>query len=63
MDVPVLKHYRRHAMTANFLLAALLTPADPFSMVLMIVLLVGLYAINIVVARRVNPMPMAERNL
>jgi sec-independent protein translocase protein TatC len=57
VDAPLLKKYRRHAILANVLLAALLTPADPFSMVLMAVPLVVLYELSVLVARRVNPVP------
>lgn len=55
VDTPLLRKYRRHAILVNVLLAALLTPADPFSMVLMAVPLVALYEVSILVARRVNP--------
>jgi sec-independent protein translocase protein TatC len=55
VDASLLRRYRRHAMVANFALAAMLTPADPFSMVLMALPLGALYEVSILVAKRVNP--------
>jgi sec-independent protein translocase protein TatC len=40
---------------ASFVVAALLTPADPFSMLLMAVPLMVLYEVSVLVAKRVNP--------
>lgn len=56
VDAPLLKRYRRHAIVANTLLAAALTPGqDPYSMVLMAIPMVVMYELSIIVARYVNP--------
>src|SRR3712207_2500182 len=56
VDAPLLKRYRRHAIVANFILAAALTPGqDPLSMVLMAVPMVVMYELSIIIARYVNP--------
>lgn len=48
-----LKKYRRHAIVALFIIAALLTPADPFSMILVAIPLLLLYEISIGISQRV----------
>jgi len=56
VDAPLLKRYRRHAIVANTLLAAALTPGqDPYSMVLMAIPMILMYELSIIVARYVNP--------
>ena len=56
VDAPLLKRYRRHAIVANALLAAALTPSpDPFSMILLAVPLMLMYELSIIIARYVNP--------
>lgn len=55
IDAPMLRKYRRHAIVINSILAAMLTPADPMSMILMAVPLIGLYEVSIIIARYVNP--------
>lgn len=55
IDAPMLRKYRRHAIVVNSILAAMLTPADPLSMVLMALPLIGLYEVSILIARYVNP--------
>lgn len=56
VDAPLLKRYRRHAIVANTILAAALTPSpDPFSMILLAVPMIALYELSIVIARYVNP--------
>ena len=56
VDAPLLKRYRRHAIVANFILAAALTPGqDPLSMILMAVPMVIMYELSIIIARYVNP--------
>lgn len=58
VDAPLLKRYRRHAIVANFVLAAALTASpDPFSMILMAFPMIALYEVSIVIARYVNPVP------
>jgi sec-independent protein translocase protein TatC len=47
-----MRHYRRHAIVAIFILAALLTPGtDPMSQIFLAVPLVGLYEISIWVSK------------
>jgi len=56
VDAPFLKRYRKHAIVANTVLAAALTPGqDPFSMVLMAIPMVVMYELSIIIARYVNP--------
>jgi sec-independent protein translocase protein TatC len=54
----LLKRYRRHAIVANTVLAAALTPTpDPFSMILLAIPMIFMYELSIVIARYVNPTP------
>lgn len=55
IDAPMLRKYRRHAIVVNAILAAMLTPADPMSMILMALPLIGLYEVSVIIARYVNP--------
>src|SRR5215210_1316097 len=56
VDAPLLKRYRKHAIVANTILAAALTPGqDPYSMILMAVPMIAMYELSILVARYVNP--------
>jgi len=56
VDAPLLKKYRRHAIVANTILAAALTPSpDPFSMILLAVPMIAMYEISVVIARFINP--------
>ena len=56
IDANLLKKYRRHAVVANTVLAAAITPSpDPFTMVMLAVPLVIMYELSIVIARHVNP--------
>src|SRR5215210_490955 len=56
IDASLLKRYRRHAIVANTILAAAITPSpDPFSMLLLAVPLIGMYELSIIIARYVNP--------
>jgi sec-independent protein translocase protein TatC len=58
IDASLLKRYRRHAIVANTILAAALTPTpDPFSMILLAVPMILMYELSIVIARYVNPTP------
>lgn len=50
-----LKKYRRAAVVVNAVVAAMLTPADIFSMILLLIPLVFLYELSIIIARYVNP--------
>ncbi len=56
IDAPLLRHYRRHAIVANAVLAAALTPTpDVFTMMLMAVPMILMYEVSIIIARYVNP--------
>jgi len=56
IDANLLKKYRKHAVVANTILAAAITPSpDPFTMVMLAVPLIIMYEISIVIARYVNP--------
>ncbi|HEV8045110.1 MAG TPA: twin-arginine translocase subunit TatC [Rubrobacter sp.] len=56
VDAPLLKKYRKHAIIANLILAAALTPTpDPFTMFLMGIPMIAMYELSIVIARYVNP--------
>lgn len=56
VDAPLLRKYRKHAIIANTVLAAALTPGqDPYSMVLMAVPMLVMYELSIIIARYVNP--------
>jgi sec-independent protein translocase protein TatC len=48
-----LKKYRKHAIIALFIVAAILTPADPFSMIMVALPLLLLYELSIMVSRKV----------
>ena len=51
----ILKKWRRGAIVVNTVLAAALTPADVFSMILLAVPLIFLYEVSILIAGYVNP--------
>ncbi len=56
IDANLLKKYRKHAIVANTVLAAAITPSpDPFTMVMLAVPLIIMYELSIVIARYVNP--------
>ena len=56
IDANLLKKYRKHAVVANTILAAAITPSpDPFTMVMLAIPLVIMYELSIVIARYVNP--------
>ena len=56
IDANLLKKYRKHAIVANTILAAAITPSpDPFTMVMLAVPLIIMYEFSIVIARYVNP--------
>jgi sec-independent protein translocase protein TatC len=64
ITAPMLRRFRRHAIMVNALLAAVLTPAEPFSMIMMMIPLVFLYEVSIQIARYVNPVvdePLPDR--
>lgn len=53
----LLRRYRRHAILILALLAAVITPPDAFSMVLVLLPLMGLYEYSIGVAKRAEKRP------
>src|SRR5215212_1613201 len=56
VDASLLKKYRKHAIVANTILAAAITPSpDPFSMLLMAFPMIVMYELSIIIARYVNP--------
>src|ERR687893_344717 len=56
IDANLLKRYRKHAIVANTILAAAITPSpDPFTMIMLAVPLIVMYELSIVIARYVNP--------
>ena len=56
VDALLLKKYRKHAIVANTILAAALTPGqDPYTMVLLAVPMIFMYELSIIIARYVNP--------
>lgn len=48
-----LKKYRRHAIVILFIIAGILTPADPISIFLVAIPLLALYEISIIISKRV----------
>jgi len=53
-----LRKYRRHSIMAIFIIAAILTPPDPFTQILMATVLMILYEISILLVARVYPWPV-----
>ncbi len=52
IDRGVLRKYRRHAFIAILVLSALITPSDPFSMVVLAIPMYGLYEFSIILCKR-----------
>lgn len=52
-----LKHYFKYAMVVIFIVAAIITPPDVISQILMAIPLIFLYALSIFIAKVVNPAP------
>ncbi|MGX2973052.1 twin-arginine translocase subunit TatC [Helicobacter sp. T3_23-1059] len=50
-----LKNFFKYAVVLIFIIAAIITPPDPFSQLLMAIPLVGLYGLAILIARFTNP--------
>jgi sec-independent protein translocase protein TatC len=55
-----LRRYRRYAVVGMCVLAAVLAPPDPISMVLLAVPLIALYEVSIIAASLVEPKPVKE---
>ena len=51
----VLKKYRKHAFVVVLLLAAFITPSDPFSMFVLAIPLYGLFEFSILICRKAEP--------
>lgn len=58
-----LKQYRRHAIVILVALAAIITPPDAFSQVLIALPLVGLYEISVLVSKRVERQKALEEKM
>jgi sec-independent protein translocase protein TatC len=52
-----LKTYRRHAIVVIIVIAAVITPPDVASQILVSLPLIALYEVSILIAKRVNPLP------
>jgi sec-independent protein translocase protein TatC len=60
IQVKTMTHYRRHAIVALFVIAALVAPSpEPFSMCLLAVPMVGLYELGILLSRLAQKRPPA----
>lgn len=59
IDAGMLRKYRRHALVVIAIASAMLTPPDPFSMLLMMLPLLTLYEGSVLIARYVNPVTEA----
>ncbi len=55
VDAAFMKKYRRHAIMVNALVAAMITPAEPTSMIALAIPLILLYEVSIFIAAKVNP--------
>jgi sec-independent protein translocase protein TatC len=55
-----LRRYRRYAIVGMCMVAAVLAPPDPVSMILLAIPLMGLFEISILAARLVEPKPVTE---
>ncbi|MEP7322356.1 MAG: twin-arginine translocase subunit TatC [Saprospiraceae bacterium] len=56
LNGPMLKTFRKHAIVAIVIVAAIITPPDVASQVLVSLPLIGLYEVSIFIASRVNPL-------
>ena len=55
-----LRTYRKHAIVVVLILAAFITPSDPFSMFVLAVPLYALYEFSILICRKEAPDPLVE---
>jgi len=60
IDDKMMKDFFRYAIVIIFIIAAILTPPDVISQILMALPLILLYAISILIVRAVNPAPKEE---
>ncbi|MBR5745322.1 MAG: twin-arginine translocase subunit TatC, partial [Muribaculaceae bacterium] len=55
IDAPLLRRYRKYAFVIIMILAAIITPPDLFTLILVTFPLYGLYELSIVVLKRQEP--------
>jgi sec-independent protein translocase protein TatC len=55
VDAAFMRKYRRHAIMVNAVVAAMITPAEPTSMIALAIPLILLYEVSILIAGKVNP--------
>ncbi|MDD4856116.1 MAG: twin-arginine translocase subunit TatC, partial [Sulfuricurvum sp.] len=60
IDDKMMKDFFRYAIVLIFIIAAILTPPDVISQILMALPLILLYAISILIVRAVNPASKEE---
>ncbi len=60
IDDKMMKDFFRYAIVLIFIIAAILTPPDVISQILMAAPLILLYGISILIVRAVNPAPKQE---
>lgn len=63
IDDKIMKDFFRYAVVLIFILAAILTPPDVISQILMAAPLILLYGISILIVRAVNPAPKEEPHI
>ena len=49
-----MKHYRRHALILIMIVAAVITPPDLFTLILVTVPMYALYELSILIVKRIN---------
>ena len=54
LEAAPMRAYRRHALVAIFLIAAIITPPDLFTLILVTLPMYGLYEVSILIVRRCN---------
>lgn len=60
VSAPFLKQFRKHAVVVILVIAAIITPPDVISQLLVSIPLLLLYEVSIIIAGRVNPLPPDE---
>ena len=63
IDVEFLKKYRKHAIVVILILAAVITPPDIISQIIVSIPIIGLYEIGILVAKRAVRQNKAAREI
>ena len=54
LEASAMRTYRRHALVVIFLIAAIITPPDLFTLILVTLPMYGLYEVSILIVRRCN---------